>query len=159
MKKLTLLSLLLSGLFIVGCDDDDNESPAPTIDLAAESLEVTVDKVSATEGTIFLRGTVKNIGGDFVSGEGQQKVYLTEKYPGGQSTTVAQKAFTVLSAGAIIELKYSRQWRTSAEFPPEYTLRISYGPDIYLDGNDQNDDKNMNNNSRKITGAQINARF
>lgn len=159
MKKLIFLSLLMSGLFIAGCDDDDNETPAPVIDLAAESMEFSVSRTSATEGTVIISGIVKNVGADYVSGDNQQQVVLYEKYPGGQSTVVASKDFANLAAGATIEVKYSTSWRTSVEFPPSFILSISYGPDIYIDGNEQNDDENPDNNRREITGAQINEQF
>lgn len=143
--------------FITGCDDD--ESAAPTIDLAAQSIEFTIDKTSDFEGTAFIRGTVKNLGADYTSGANQQVVYLYEQHPGGQKTEVAKKEFTNLEAGGTLEVKYARAWNVSAEFPPKYILSIVYGPDIYIDGKRTNDDKNSENNSLERSGADINQLF
>ncbi len=157
MKKLIYLGLSTALLFLTGCDDD--EPHTPTIDLAAQSIEFTIDKTTDFEGVAFIRGTVKNVGADYVSGANQQVVYLYEQYPGGQKTQVAKKAFTTLEAGGILEVKYARTWRTSVEFPPKYILSIAYGPDIYIDGKQTNDDKNSNNNSLERNGADINELF
>lgn len=163
MKKPIFLSLLLLGLCFSGCEDDDgelgNEAPA-TLDLAAESIEVDVTKTTDFTGDIVIRGIVKNIGNtDFVSGPGQQKVVLVEEFPGDQGQTVDEENFIRLDVGDSIEVSYSTKWNTANEFPPNYTLRIAYGPDIFIDGNEGNDDENNDNNSKTMTGAEIDAMF
>jgi hypothetical protein len=129
MKKSIFLSLLFAGLCFAGCEDEDdsvgNEAPA-TIDLAAESFDVDITKTTDFTGDIVIHGTVKNVGNtDFVSGEGQQKVVLVEKFPGDQGQTVDEEAFIRLDVGDSIEVSFSTKWNVAFEFPPDYTLRIS----------------------------------
>lgn len=163
MKKHIFLSLLLFGFCFTGCEDDDaqlsNEAPS-IIDLAAESFEVDITKTTEFTGNIVIHGIVKNIGNtDFVSGEGQQKIFLVEKFPGAQEQTVDEEEFIRLDAGDSIEVSYSTKWSVSHEFPADYTLRISYDPDIFIDGNEQNDDANNENNSKVLTGTEIDEMF
>lgn len=55
-----------------------------------------------------------------------------------------------------MRISIPRPVRIRTEFPPTYTLLISYDPDIYLDANKNNDDCNRNNNKKELTGAEIN---
>ena len=63
---------------------------------------------------------------------------------GDGGTIVAQKPITNLAPGASLTLSWERDWNSSSpsegEFPNSYRLLISYDPDIYMDGNDNNDD-------------------
>ena len=43
------------------------------------------------------------------------------------------------------------------EFTPVFEARLSFDPDIRLDGNPSNDDCRMNNNRKRLSGQTINA--
>jgi hypothetical protein len=43
------------------------------------------------------------------------------------------------------------------EFAPSFIARISYDPDITMDGNKQNDDCRNDNNSRTISADTVSA--
>ena len=57
-------------------------------------------------------------------------------------------------------MSYEREWNSSSptegEFPPDYIVKISYDPDILIDGNPDNDDCNPGNNEVTRSGAGIN---
>ena len=58
-----------------------------------------------------------------------------------------------------ITFSYTRNWDTTIEFQNDIILRISYDPDIFIDGNLTNDDANMNNNTLVLQGNAINSLF
>jgi hypothetical protein len=45
------------------------------------------------------------------------------------------------------------------ESSPSYRLAIAYDPDIFIDGNEENDDCDLGANSLELTAAEINALF
>jgi hypothetical protein len=112
-------------------------------------------------GRVRITGIVKNQGGaDFASGAGQQAIRFYEKSPGGGDTMLEEKAFTNLARNQEIRTRsIERAWTASTEYPPSYEVRIDYDPDIFADGNDNNDDCNMNNNTKEFTGERISAMF
>ena len=134
---------------------------APNIDLAAVSLEFTVEKISETVGNVTLTGTVKNVGdAAYRTNGGQQTIELVQKPISGPSTVLASKDFEDLDVGATVEIEYTVQnWRTSTEFIPSFVLRISFDPDLYIDGNLENDDADQDNNSIERPGQEINELF
>ena len=73
------------------------------------------------------------------------------------------KQFEDLAAGGEITVSFERAWDASSpaegEFPPTYTLRISFDPDIFIDGNEQNDDCRTSNNRLERSGSGINDLF
>ena len=157
-KKLLLLPIGML-FFLWGCDDKETDVK-PHIDLAVESFDFTIEKTAQFEGNILFKAVIKNVGDDYRSNEGQQTISLSEKPPGGQSITLESKKFKDLDAGETLELQYTLQgWRSSQEFPSSFSVRIGFDPDLYIDGNPQNDDSNSDNNTKEITGEQINARF
>ena len=158
MKKISILFISL--LFLLsGCDNNEPET-APNIDLTAESLEFSLEKTDELEGNVTISGTIKNIGEDYRSNEGQQTIQLVEKPAAGQAEVLATKKFKDLDAGATLEITHVIQgWRASQEFPPSFILRISFDPDLFIDGNTHNDDSNEHNNSLEKPGQEINQFF
>ena len=63
-----------------------------------------------------------------------------------------------LDAGARVNTAFARvqRWLPSEEFQAGYELMISYDPDIFIDGNERNDDCQMSNNRISISAAEIN---
>ena len=154
-------------MIFISCDPIDDD-PKPTIDLKAESITFSVVKTTDDyHGVATIKGTVKNVGDDFASGDGQQTIYLYERSLGTPTNQlgieVAKKPFKNLSAGEILEVTFSRNWYSASpaegEFPPEYILIISFDPDLYIDGNLNNDDTNHANDELLKSGSGINALF
>lgn len=99
-------------------------------------------KVDRIGGNVRAQVVVKNIGmHHFVSGPNQQLVQI---YRNG--TMVASRSFpgNRLNAGAVLTLDYSGVFAANTE----WKAFIVYDPDIYIDGNTQNDDCNQGNNTQ-----------
>ena len=166
-KSLSLFSLLLICNLLIKCTNPDDDDPKPNIDLEAEEIMFSVVKTDDYNGMATIKGTIKNIGDDFASGEGQQIIYLYERSLGTPTsqlgTEVARKAFTSLAAGETLDVSFSRNWNSASpaegEFPPEYILVIGYDPDLYIDGNLNNDDTHHDNDKIMVSGSGINALF
>lgn len=126
------------------------------IDPAAVGLGVRVlKKRTAFDGDILITGTVKNIGtAPFRSRPHQQEIQLWA-----DKRLVARRKFTALAVGASVQVSFRTAWRTTNEFPPCYRVVIAYDPDIYLDGNRQNDDANQRNNQKELKGHRIHEIF
>jgi len=130
-------------------------------DPAVEAIDMEiVSLTSRFEGQVRITGRMKNLGGPFDSGAGQQSLQLYEQYTGG---LVAHVDFEDLDLGETLEVSYVRHWNASSpsegEFPPKYMVVISYDPDIYMDGNERNDDCNSDNNVLERSGWDINDLF
>ena len=69
---------------------------------------------------------------------------------------MATQSFQNLAKDAEIKTSFIREWDKSIEFPPSYILIISYDPDIYLDGNPDNNDTNSINNKMEKSSTGIN---
>lgn len=132
------------------------------IDLSATAINFSVvtckDKLHAT---VQVEGVVKNTGGLSYSTGANQQVALLYENSGSRPRLVATKVFQNLSPGQEVRVTYTRAWYKASpaegEFPPTYILIISYDPDIYIDGNDNNDDSNSANNKMEKSGSEINA--
>ncbi len=161
MKKLIFCNLLVAGLIMAGCDNKENEpTPVLNIDLVAFALDFELEKTQEFTGIVTITGTIKNIGDDFRSSQGQQSVQLLEKPAGqGKSIMLNRKEFVDLNAGETIEVSFQREWYSGMEFPPSFMVRVSYDPDIYLDGNELNDDSNNSNNTLERSGQEISEMF
>ncbi|MAE93526.1 MAG: hypothetical protein CL910_02590 [Deltaproteobacteria bacterium] len=125
------------------------------VDPTAQSISISGVRDNG-DGTydFSLRGTVVNRGSSqWVSGDNQQIANLSQ---GGTTKAVAR--FPRLDAGARVNTAFARiqRWLPSQEFQQGFELRISYDPDIFIDGNDRNDDCQMGNNVTAISVAEIN---
>lgn len=161
MKKMIFYNLLLAAMVMAGCDDSEEEPTRElNIDLAVHSLEFEIEKTQEFVGIVTITGIIKNIGDDFRSSEGQQAVHLLEKPAGsGKSIMLDMLEFTDLDAGETLEVSFQREWYAGMEFPPSFIVRLSYDPDIYIDGNEQNDDSNTDNNAIERSGQEISEMF
>ena len=125
---------------VTGCPPARCAGPDPQ----ATAINYTLlSTTTSTSGDVRITGVVTNRGMEsFLSSQGQQAAYLYEG-----SELVATQEFINLAVDATVEVSYERNWSTQDEFrPPSYTVLIAYDPDIYIDGNDNNDDCNSNNN-------------
>ncbi|WP_299898684.1 hypothetical protein [uncultured Aquimarina sp.] len=164
MKTLKILSLLFLAVLLFGCSDDtiDNEE----IDLEATSITFSIVKDDDFTGTATITGTITNIGDDsFRSSSGQQALRLYQRNLGAPAPgeLVSTVSFTDLAAGETLTISYSRPWNSSSpaegEFPPDYSIVLDYDPDIFIDGNDSNNDEDLTNNSLTVSGSEINDLF
>lgn len=131
-------------------------------DLFAEAINFSILKVDPVNPTsnalVKIEGVVRNAGtSDYTSNTNQQIALLYEQILGGKTTLVARQPFKDLPVNATVKFSYTRRWNQSDEFPPTYTLVISFDPDIYIDGNNNNDDPNTANNKISKSGEAINA--
>jgi hypothetical protein len=127
-------------------------------DLVAEVINFSVVRADGEySGTVKIEGVVRNAGtSGYTSNTNQQLALLYEQNPGGIPKLVATQPFKDLSVNATVKVPYTRKWNKSDEFPPTYTLIISFDPDIYIDGNNYNDDSNTANNKISKSGDAIN---
>ena len=116
-------------------------------DPAVEAVTVQWISGGPTTGRIRISGVVKNIGGaSYVSRSGQQLFSLYE-----DNRVISNLDFGNLAPGeSSPPIKLELEWSTSSEFNPNYRFEISYDPDIYIDGNPQNDDCRRGNNSKPV---------
>ncbi|MCP5060101.1 MAG: hypothetical protein GY937_25645 [bacterium] len=125
------------------------------VDPVAENIVVSGVRANG-DGTydFSLRGSVVNRGSaGWASGMDQQIANLTQN---GIAKAVAR--FPRLDAGARVNTSFARVrgWMPSQEFQAGFELRISYDPDIFMDGNERNDDCRMGNNLSSISVDEIN---
>jgi hypothetical protein len=114
-----------------------------------------VEQTSDTTGRVMIVGVIENLGsGMYSSSPGQQNVRLLEN-----TTEVASEDFEVMATGDFVMVSYTRDWDTSNEFPPVYRVAITYDPDIFIDGNSENDDCATSDNAFQRDGGEINALF
>ncbi|WP_378178122.1 hypothetical protein [Aquimarina sp. SS2-1] len=168
MKTFKILSVLFLSAFFIACDSDDDTTPLGTIDLEATSITFSIvkDEGSDFTGTATITGTVTNIGtADFNSSTGQQSIRLYQRNLGAPAPgdLVSTLNFTNLAAGETLTISHMRSWNSSSpaegEFPPDYRIVLDYDPDIFIDGNERNDDENLTNNDITVSGSGINELF
>lgn len=137
-------------------------------DLAASRIDFSiVSRRDPYHGRVSIVGVVKNVGTTaYESGPTQQTVQLYEGPYFGLPTgrrLVAQQAFQNLAPGQEISVRYERDWYSASpaegEFPPSYTVMISYDPDIGHDSNPKNNDCVNTNNMKERNGDDINGLF
>jgi hypothetical protein len=155
-----LVSMPLASLFFLATEGGLS---AQTIDPAVTSLGASVRKgaVGGRPAEIAITGTVKNIGTkDFKSSAGQQSVRLYVQAAGRTPVVVKEWAFINLKAGETLTFSVTRGWLPKrAGFNPDFFLQIDLDPDIYADGNPNNDDANQMNNRRTLTARTIDSLF
>ncbi|MFQ5501303.1 MAG: hypothetical protein ACE5EQ_03260 [Phycisphaerae bacterium] len=153
--KMSFLVMLSSVFALSGltCPSDCSESnPNPAVDRIDFTL---VSTTSATQGMVKIDGVVENKGGGmFDSNPGQQSVQLFEG-----TTMVAEQIFEDLAPSAMVTVSFTKNWDTTNEFPPTYRAIIVYDPDIFIDGNEGNDDCATSDNVLERSGTDINALF
>ncbi|HEX7045281.1 MAG TPA: hypothetical protein VF203_11775 [Burkholderiales bacterium] len=126
---------------------------ACSVDPAAQPLRVVhVRKGPDRTYVFYLVAPVKNLGSStFRANRGQAEITLRMG-----TRVVNRQPLTVLAPGATRDGGTTISgWRLSDEFPPDFTLEISYDPDIRVDGNPENDDCRMTNNKATLSGAEV----
>ncbi len=132
--------------------------PPPTLPTAILSKRCTDPaahrinfQVSGGRKSIKITGVVKNLGGPYETRSNQQQMSL---YEGGRQ--IATAPFGNLAPGQEVSVVAEL---VGPNLPPGmplpthvYKLIISYDPDILLDGNKQNDDCNIGNNTKSRSG-------
>ena len=134
----------------------NRNKPNPTV------LNVSVTKISSISTTpsykkrIRVSVTLKNIGGaKYTSNENQQGVLLT-LVEGTIVRSLTDFKFVNLAVNEVKVFTFDMDWY-SPEFPPSIKAEITYDPDILNDSNTGNDDSNLKDNMKVITGETVNA--
>lgn len=158
-----ILFSFLAIFIIASCDEEptmvDPNADLEVIDMVFSSDDLDRDN-SVFSGTVEITGVIVNTGTtNFTSNSGQQQLILTEEPLGGSPSEKVNLPFTNVNAGDTIYISYSRSWYLANEFPPSFKVAITYDPDIFTDGNDDNDDKDLTNNSLTKTGYDIHDSF
>lgn len=127
------------------------------IDLALDKIDLSiVSKKDNYRGKIKMEVVVKNVGRRNYTTGAEQQVAILYENTGAGSRVVATQSFGNSAINGFVKFSYITDWQTSDEFPPSYTAVIVFEPDIYIDGNDNNDDSNASNNRKSVEGSQIN---
>ncbi len=114
-------------------------------DPAAERIDVEV--LSHISGRMRVTGTIRNRGNaDFESGKNQAGVHLYR-----DGIPIASQTFESLKAGETLSVSHEFTG-PGGDIPPTFKLMIMYDPDIFIDGNPNNDDAVATNNvlSRRV---------
>lgn len=131
------------------------------VDLAAYQINVSVISASSdTKAKLKIEGVVKNVGRlAYSSAAGQQVALLYEEVPGSAPRLMATRNFQNLAVNASTSLSFTKEWdkKAYAEFPPNYYLIVTFDPDLYIDGNNNNDDAVAANNKITKPGSDINS--
>ncbi len=126
--------------------------PAACPDPGIASLRVT--DVRFRDGRVpvmTIEVKVRNMGrADYVSRRGQQSVMVDN---GNGRRLLARHRFTSLGAGRWFSFRFRHEF-IGGEFVAPIRARLSYDPDIRIDGNPRNDDCNLRNNSLTLTPAE-----
>ena len=136
------------------------DRPLPPVTLACPDpaaqihAEVVTPSIGGSAGRVRIHATVRNNGADYVSRPGQQTAQL---YQG--SAPVTSRDFPSIGAGAAAPLTWETTWHPGGEFNGDFVLRLTYGPDIFIDNMATNDDCRMTNNEARLTAASIDALF
>lgn len=116
--------------------------PALTV---CPDLSVKAKQRELADGSIRVTVEVKNLSGaDYVSAPGQQRLVI-EGRNGGRSGAVP---FVNLARGDVIA--WADTFRPF-EFPASYKAYLALDPDIFIDGNERNDDCRADNNRVALT--------
>ena len=160
-----VLMMLVAPLFLMGgsCPPDNG---APMLCFGPDPRAITIEfrlvaATSATTGRVEIKGIVDNYGTEeFRSGASQQSVQLYEGTTLVAENMVAEHEFQNIALDETISVEYERDWDTGDEFvPSKYTLYVNLDNDIFMDGNEENDDCNTNNNLLELDTTGINDLF
>lgn len=169
MRQKAAWMILVAPLFLMGLscppgDPDDGRVPVVCFGPDPQALRIEfrlIEATTATSGRVEIKGIVDNYGmEEFRSGQGQQSAQLFEGNTLVAENLLVEHEFLNLALDETISVEYERDWDTADEFlPSEYTLYVNLDPDIFIDGNEQNDDCNTNNNMLQRSTTDINALF
>lgn len=107
------------------------------------------------QGTIQLKAVLKNIGtANYVSRSNQQSVQIHQG-----RRLLKNERFGNLRKGEVKIIAVQMPWNAAGEFQQNLKASIVYDPDIRMDGNKQNDDCNMRDNTKTIAPARVNRLF
>jgi ABC-type antimicrobial peptide transport system permease subunit len=131
------------------------------IELAAESINFSVVRViDKFNARVKIEGVIHNVGRLNYTSAPDEQVALLYEENGGAWRLVASRPFQNLAVNATVKVSFTRSWNKSSpaegEFPPNYILIVGLDPDIYIDGNNNNDDYNTANNKFTKSSAEIN---
>ncbi len=123
------------------CALESECGPAGCPALEVSGIIVRSTQCFADFAAIRVTADLLNIGAaPFRSRPGQQSFILYEEVSGSSPREVARLDFTELDVGASLQVSYDRSWPLY-EAPPSVSFRavLSLDPDIFIDGNPDND--------------------
>jgi hypothetical protein len=116
---------------------------------------ISKDPRNRFQGTIQLKAVLKNIGNaDYVTGANQQSVQIHYG-----RRLLKNERFGNLRVGETKIIAVQLPWNAAEEFQGDLKAQIVYDPDIRTDGNPNNDDCNMRDNSKTVPPATANKLF
>lgn len=135
--------------------------PTPIVrlcrDPAAVFLIARGSPLGPNRAVLDFEGQVVNKGNAaFVSPPQQARAQILESRPqGGAPIVLADKPLDNLAPGRGLVVTVRRAFTRNQQFPPTFSLLLSYDPDILHDGNPENDDCDQSNNRVDLAGAVI----
>jgi len=104
-----------------------------------------------------IRGQLKNVGNaDYVSRNNQQVLFLHEAR---KAHHITDWHFSRLNRGKVMNVHVPVRNHPGGEFVPAYELALSFDPDIFMDKNPANDDRNRRNNQATVSSRTLSSAF
>jgi hypothetical protein len=151
--KAALLALTVAAAGALGMTCPGGPADCPNPAVTAVTVEV-LEKDGFT-GRIRITAVATNAGLQaFNSSEGQQSLRISQ---GGD--ILATQPFEDLEPGASVSVSVETDWNAAAEFVADFVGRITYDPDILIDGNEENDDCRTVDNELTLPAVQVNEEF
>lgn len=145
------LTAAAAGALGMTCPGGPADCPNPAI--TAMTVEV-LEKDGFT-GRIRITAVVTNAGlQPFNSSPNQQSVGIWQ-----DGERLATQQFEDLGVGESVTVSYETDWNAAAEFIADFIGIVGYDPDIFIDGNEENDDCRSIDNELSLTAQQINEQF
>ena len=123
-------------------------------------VRVWVDNVHQNANHTYnftIRGQLKNVGtADYVSRRNQQVLFLHEAR---KAHHISDWHFSRLNRGQVKNVHVPVINHPGGEFVPAYELALSFDPDIYMDRNPANDDRNRRNNQATLSSRTLSGAF
>lgn len=147
--------LSLAGLLAVGLGFAAPAIAGPDLQVRAWVSDVHQNANRTYNFTI--RGQLKNVGNaDYVSRRNQQVLFLHEV---GKARHITDWRFSRLNRGQVMNVHVPVRNHPGGEFVPAYELALSFDPDIYIDSNPANDDRNRRNNQATVSSRTLSGAF
>jgi hypothetical protein len=105
---------------------------------------------------VRLEVDVRNIGlVNYESKPNQQGLYVNYLYD--NKLQIADLPFQNVRSGQTLTLRHEMDWgwNSSDEFPQGLKATIGFDPDLFIDGNEKNDDLRQSNNQKELVGTTI----
>ena len=145
------LTAAAAGALGMTCPPGPLDCPNP----AVTAMTVEVLEKDGFTGRVRITAVATNAGLQAVdSAEGQQALQIWQG-----NAVLATESFVDLEPGESVTVSVETDWNTAAEFVSDFIGRLSYDPDIFIDGNEENDDCRTVDNELTLPAVQVNEQF